>query len=112
MNAKQLPIVNCDGCGACCLHFGHPMFFRSEGGRGPFEPQYYKLPDHLREEYDNYMAEMDGDDSGEPCIWLDFETRKCRHYEHRPEVCRSFEVGGEDCIRLRQQAMVQLSLTD
>jgi Fe-S-cluster containining protein len=37
----------------------------------------------------------------EPCIWFDQETRRCKHYEYRPELCRDFEVGEEDCLRVR-----------
>jgi Fe-S-cluster containining protein len=36
------------------------------------------------------------------CLWFDPVSRKCRHYEHRPPVCREFEVGGEDCLAWRQ----------
>jgi len=39
-----------------------------------------------------------------PCIWLDQATGKCKHYEHRPDVCRDFEVGGAGCIRRRVEA--------
>jgi Fe-S-cluster containining protein len=39
---------------------------------------------------------------GLPCLWLDPQTRTCRHYEHRPEVCREFEVGSADCRRWRR----------
>src|SRR5206468_9386250 len=31
----------------------------------------------------------------EPCLWLDPVTRRCRYYEHQPDVCRDFEVGSE-----------------
>jgi Fe-S-cluster containining protein len=39
-----------------------------------------------------------------PCLWYDEETKRCRHYEHRPEYCREFEVGGEDCLAWREPA--------
>jgi Fe-S-cluster containining protein len=37
-----------------------------------------------------------------PCSWL--VAGKCGHYEHRPEVCRQFELGGEECLEIRQRA--------
>lgn len=37
-----------------------------------------------------------------PCLWLDPFTRKCKHHEHRPQVCRDFEVGNVHCITLRK----------
>ena len=32
-----------------------------------------------------------------PCIWFDLQTRQCRHYEHRPRICRDFERGTPEC---------------
>ena len=43
-------------------------------------------------------ADQDG-----PCCWLAPETKECRWYEYRPAICRNFEVGGEDCLRVRDQ---------
>lgn len=39
-----------------------------------------------------------------PCAWFDMATRKCRHYEHRPEVCVEFAVGSADCNEHRKSA--------
>lgn len=44
-----------------------------------------------------------GGDNNTPCIWLNRVTGQCRDYEMRPPVCREFEMGGEDCLRLRRQ---------
>jgi Fe-S-cluster containining protein len=43
---------------------------------------------------------------GTPCIWLDGETRRCRHYEYRPRACREFAVGGTDCRDARRRARI------
>jgi Fe-S-cluster containining protein len=37
------------------------------------------------------------DPAGLPCCWLDLETKRCRWYEHRPTVCRDFEVRSVEC---------------
>jgi hypothetical protein len=37
-----------------------------------------------------------------PCIWLQPDGT-CRHYDLRPAICREFEVGGEDCLRIRRE---------
>lgn len=37
------------------------------------------------------------------CIWLNRETMKCRYHEHRPMICRDFEVGSGDCLGWREQ---------
>ena len=47
------------------------------------------------------MQRGEFDPIGQPCIWFDQETRRCKHYEYRPEVCRDFEVGEESCLRWR-----------
>jgi len=41
-------------------------------------------------------------DSHPPCSWLT-PDKKCRHYDHRPEVCRQFEMGEQDCLEIRHR---------
>ena len=93
--------VNCEGCGKCCMHVGHPMFVHDE-------PSYISLPANLRKAHDEYMESLDGDDLGEPCYWLDLDSLRCRNYEHRPRVCREFEVGGEGCLETRSRVPERL----
>jgi Fe-S-cluster containining protein len=38
-----------------------------------------------------------------PCLWLDRETGRCRHYDYRPSTCRDFEPGSSDCEFARGQ---------
>ena len=42
-------------------------------------------------------------ESESPCIWLDMKTRMCKHYEHRPSICRTFPVGEKACREYRQE---------
>ena len=118
----QLPVVEsvtCDGCGACCLHMGAPFFAcfsvdgeePSFGGDGEeprgWEPAFLAMPEELRRDHMAYVDGLTGSDPlGQPCRWLDLETRKCRHYEYRPKVCREFEVGGEGCLEWRARNLV------
>lgn len=40
-----------------------------------------------------------------PCLWFDTETKRCRHYEYRPETCRDPDVmfpGNEACRATRR----------
>ena len=37
-----------------------------------------------------------------PCAWLNAIDNRCRHYEFRPDICRSFEVGGKRCSQFRE----------
>ena len=36
-----------------------------------------------------------------PCFFFDTIHRTCRHHDHRPDICRQFEVGGESCLDMR-----------
>ena len=100
MSADSLPILNCDDCGACCMSIGHPHFWRTATG-DKADPHWAAMPQSLRDEVNQYVDGLDDVDIGQPCIWLDLETKKCRHYEHRPQMCRDFEIGNEHCLRMR-----------
>jgi Fe-S-cluster containining protein len=39
-----------------------------------------------------------------PCVWLDEQTRKCLHYENRPNECRIFQAGSLHCLDYRLDA--------
>jgi Fe-S-cluster containining protein len=44
-----------------------------------------------------------GNWDGLPCIWLDLETRRCKHYKFRPSCCREAIAPGDDaCNYLRR----------
>jgi Fe-S-cluster containining protein len=92
-----LAIVSCDGCGACCLQQGHPPYTDDERQFVPYE---------LLAPIDEYLSTLEEDDFGQPCIWLDEETRQCRNYEYRPHACRDFERGCDSCVALRLQYKV------
>lgn len=75
----------------------------------PGESWWHALPKDLKDEltehmsryqtpaYDGTLESFDG-----PCIWLDTESRLCRHHLHRPNVCRDFETGCGECLRWRK----------
>jgi Fe-S-cluster containining protein len=114
---KRVPLdvvtkADCKGCGACCRHMGRPVFRRYTGPDSPAEKYWTRLPRHLKDEIDAHIAVFEEeyraglreapDDYGEPCIWL-LPDGTCKHYKHRPRVCREFEVGGEACLRIRRE---------
>lgn len=128
---RQLPIEPlpsgdpCRGCGACCLHIGTPPGFAAW-----FPPPGKSLKDtagYRREMKEDaaIVAKMPAEvtaslragfeeawstnRSGQsvPCFWWDSASRRCRHHEHRPSVCRQFEPGGEDCRRLRDEYQIE-----
>jgi Fe-S-cluster containining protein len=117
---RALPVVtDCTGCGACCTHLNYPPAYwwaahplhEDYGKRGRGDRLDWSLwdtmPDDLRGELlRHYGRELAGgyrryDDEG--CLWFDQATRRCKHYEFRPRACREFEVGAEDCLKLRRQ---------
>ena len=76
----------------------------------PGESWWHELPDELkhpllehmrqyvRPDYNGTLESFDG-----PCIWLDMETRQCKHHQHRPNVCRDFETGCGECLQWRRE---------
>lgn len=89
-----LPQVDCNGCGACCMHVGYPPLVSLPG-----DPEWDRLPIDLQLEIE--IAQQREPDIDRPCIWLDMETRRCRHYDLRPSVCVKFPVGGLSCLSFR-----------
>lgn len=80
MNLHVLACVDAEGrpnCGACCLVVGRPPF-----------------------------AGYATDREGLPCTAYDPATRRCGIYPERPQMCRSFEPGGQECRAARFHARV------
>ena len=84
----------CEGCGVCCYSFSFPPFDANE---------VVKAPDELMQEIEDYASSGDHRDS-KPCFWLDEDSKKCRHHEVRPTLCRWFEPGCKACNHLRVKA--------
>lgn len=92
--------ITCDDCGACCATMCSP----------PFMPEHLdgtelsKLPVEVREDYKAGMVSraVAGWPDDEMCFWLTFGCQ-CKHYEHRPDICREFEPGSEGCQSWRDE---------
>jgi uncharacterized protein len=91
--SATLPILTtCTGCGgSCCKNQPFPPFLWVDGDMPP---------DDARESL-GAMIMSGARDEHEPCLWLT-EDGRCSRYDERPEVCRDFEVGSEDCLRVRE----------
>ena len=103
--SEQLPqiVVTCDGCGACCMGMGVPPF--DEHGVNPVavaeddqDIEYQALPAYLKAEVDAAWERGTASFAGKPCIWLDLDTQRCKHYEFRPVVCAEFDPGNDICL--------------
>lgn len=88
----QLNVINCDNCGKCCQHIGFPPFMYHEILNLPADLKLQILPLYD----DRQKLEM----SRDKCVWLR-EDNKCANYEHRPKVCKDFEVGEDACLKFR-----------
>lgn len=76
----------------------------------PGESWWHTLPEELKQpllehmaayvkpDYDGTLESFDG-----ACIWLDTETRMCKHHLHRPNVCRDFDTGCGECLQWRKE---------
>jgi len=107
---RELPVVpdvSCDGCGACCMHMGFPPFFAMYEGEheAKSDPEWLALKaKHPELAAEARQGAVDNRGTQElPCIWLDPVTKRCLHYEHRPHVCREFELGSEACLEHRKK---------
>ena len=97
-------VKDCSDCGACCTgQAALPIHLVGEHFR--LRPVKRLLPELAAE----LMAaakrfQRDGfppDDSA--CICYDTETKRCKHYEHRPELCRDGVKPDDDaCHRSRR----------
>ncbi len=120
-----LSVLDCRGCGVCCFHMGYPAFNLSNdhleklaagiqlsseeaSQLGPAAKadleRWVRMPENLRkgllEEIRSYQP-VDGE-LDPVCSWLDPTTRLCKHHEHRPQVCRDFDIGCQQCVAWRR----------
>lgn len=74
----------------------------------PFVPGEMEIREVPTELTDLIRERIKADQQFEPlaCVWFCEETRRCRHYEFRPEACRKFEIGSDLCRLSRWDAGV------
>lgn len=115
---NQLPILDCNDCGACCATQCSPPGYvllltvsekdQDEWPHPEDVARIRSLPAEAETSLREYLTSLKSFDvpvvtDDGPCIWLDLETRRCRFYEHRPQICRDFEVGSEGCRSWRDE---------
>lgn len=101
------PSVTCTDCGRCCSEMRtppHMVWYRN----GEYQPMssyqsdfdlLMAAPVEARELRTSEMLRTDLPIIG-PCSWLD-QTKQCRYYEWRPQICRDFTPGCRDCLEWR-----------
>ncbi|MEQ9406477.1 MAG: YkgJ family cysteine cluster protein [Fuerstiella sp.] len=97
----SLPIIeSCDDCGACCLCTPVPPFEPGEEVARDV-PAELLQPIHDRIAADEHFQLL-------CCVWFDTASRRCRHYELRPEACRRFEINSDLCRLSRWDAGIDV----
>jgi Fe-S-cluster containining protein len=100
-----------EGCGNCCIQVGIPPFrFKADGiivdvvvrdnGEEKIvsDTDELPLPDGMPAELVQELAKLAPlglESKSIPCIWFNPETRKCKHYAFRPNICRTFDCRGD-----------------
>ena len=106
VNFDDLALLNyeCDGCGACCRTF--PIFASQvDASREPrIAAEGQCLPDHLSTP--EWTFRLYPLPFLESCCFLDADNR-CTVYATRPETCRAFAPGSDQCQEARARCGVQ-----
>ncbi len=104
----------CHDCGQCCTQQESPPMYIGYLPGGTMtrvntddRRRVRKLPLAVKQELMNYIANMKaGVKPPHPtypaCLWYDAATKRCKHHELRPDICRGFEVGEDACNRYRK----------
>jgi Fe-S-cluster containining protein len=91
----------CDGCGVCCRSY---LIFASEADatREPrIADEGRKLAEHLATP--EWVYQLFPLPFHQACCFID-ESARCTIYEGRPDVCRAFAAGGDQCQAARLRA--------
>ena len=110
-STRPLPIIDsCEGCGACCRVVTLPPFRRifNESGEEGWERLRWDRPDLLAQiiTEDKGLRSRGEPSYGSPCLWYDSTTARCLHHELRPQACRDFAIGEQDCRDARRRSGV------
>lgn len=109
---QELPVIeNCDGCGACCMEQESPpgylwILLHGQSDDPMDLVRFNHIPGPVMDELKAYVETIRSQErhpNDGVCIWFDEETRKCKHYELRPSICRDIVKPGDDgCRRWRE----------
>lgn len=96
----NFPVIeSCAGCGACCLQTAVPPYVLIDGVHEAIVRQ---VPEELiREIMPFWEIRFKLDE--QTCPWFDTQSKGCRHYEHRPQACRDFEINSAFCHAIRDR---------
>lgn len=116
---RRVTTFDCAGCGACCSEMVIPPetvyaeFSTFDHANIPQDdwPRSEWAATPPQEAWDLIVAQINRPEPNQndniPCCWLDLKTLQCRFCEHRPDICRDFELGGEACRAWCQTYQIQ-----
>ncbi len=92
---EPMPTPDCADCGACCREAYHAVEVADD------DPVHQALPAILVQVEGRWQVRR----SGDRCSQLlgDLGSFHCQCYAHRPECCRDFEWGSDNCRDARQR---------
>lgn len=98
--------TTCDDCGVCCLNYGsQPSIYLLLETRPEFAEAWRDREDVIRAHSLPAEARLEvlrADSRDKRCCWLT-EDMRCKWHEWRPECCRRFEMGCEECLTWRSK---------
>jgi len=99
----RVGVYTCDKCGACCRTF--PIYASAaDAGREPaIKSQGLRLKEW--QETEEHVYQLHPLPFLERCAFLD-DRNLCRIYGTRPDVCRRFEAGSNQCQQARQREKI------
>ena len=104
MPAPSSEEYDCENCGACCRCF--PIFaLESDAEREPKIREAGIRCDDFLGEKGKVAYRLHPLPFLDTCAFLK-EDQLCRIYESRPEVCRRFEPGSDQCLEARKRVGV------
>jgi uncharacterized protein len=99
----------CDLCGACCCTFPVYVSAADAERESRIKAEGKELAEHL--ESPDWKFQLFPLPFRDACVFLDHGNR-CGVYETRPEVCRRFEAGSDQCQEARQRSGLLPLLSD
>lgn len=99
MTTKNRPYT-CDSCGACCKTFPIRVS-KEDGSREPLIAA-HALVVPAWEQSEEYYYQLHPLAFCTGCLFLG-ENNLCSVYETRPEVCRRFAAGSDQCQEARER---------
>ena len=92
---EPVPTPDCADCGACCREAYHAVEVADD------DPVHRVRPDILMQIEGRWQIRRTGDRCSQ--LFGELGSFGCRSYDERPQCCRDFERGSDNCREARQR---------